>query len=49
MPLGDVIDVDTGKRLAGILNEDKTAISNTEEVMYAEYAGNRNVFSGILQ
>ena len=44
--LGDVVDVDTGMRLAGILNEDKTALSNTEEVMYAEYAGNRNVFSG---
>lgn len=44
--LGDVVDVDSGKRLAGILNKDKTAISNTEETMYAEYADNRNVFSG---
>jgi L-aminopeptidase/D-esterase-like protein len=44
--LGDVVDVDTGKRLAGILNKEKTAISNTEETMYAEYANNRNVFSG---
>jgi len=44
--LGDVVDVDNGKRLAGILNKDKTAISNTEETMYAEYAKDRNVFSG---
>lgn len=44
--LGDVVDADTGKRLAGILNREKTAISNTEETMYAEYDNNRNVFSG---
>ena len=44
--LGDVIDQDSGKRLAGILNKEKTAISNTEETMYAEYANKRNVFSG---
>ncbi|MBN7772426.1 P1 family peptidase [Clostridium aminobutyricum] len=44
--LGDVIDIETGKRLAGILNEDKTAISNTEELMYEEIADTRNVFSG---
>ncbi len=44
--LGDVIDIDTGKRIAGILNKEKTAISNTEEVMYAEYANKRNVFAG---
>ena len=44
--LGDVIDLDTGKRIAGILNKEKTAVSNTEEVMYEEYANNRNVFSG---
>lgn len=44
--LGDVVDVDTGKRLAGILSEDKSQLGNTEEAMYAEYAGTRNVFSG---
>jgi L-aminopeptidase/D-esterase-like protein len=44
--LGDVIDVDTGKRIAGILNKDKTAIYNTEACMYEEYDKNRNVFSG---
>lgn len=44
--LGDIIDVDTGKRMAGILTEDKTALSNTEEIMFAEIDQNRNVFSG---
>ena len=44
--LGDVIDVDSGKRIAGILNKDKTAIYNTEACMYEEYDKNRNVFSG---
>ncbi|MGI6731330.1 MAG: P1 family peptidase [Anaerovoracaceae bacterium] len=44
--LGDVVDVDTGKRIAGILNEDKTALSNTEEIMYAQYSQDKNVFSG---
>lgn len=44
--LGDVIDVDTGKRIAGLLNEDNTKLSNTEETMYAQYAEDKNVFSG---
>lgn len=44
--LGDVVDVDTGKRIAGLLNEDNTQLSNTEEVMYAQYAEDKNVFSG---
>lgn len=44
--LGDIIDVDTGKRIAGLLNKEKTAIANTEEAMYEEYAGSRNVFTG---
>lgn len=44
--LGDVIDVDSGKRLAGILNKEKTAIYDTEKTMYEEYDKNRNVFSG---
>jgi len=44
--LGDVVDVDTGKRIAGLLNEDNTQLSNTEETMYAQYAENKNVFSG---
>lgn len=44
--LGDVVDVSSGNVLAGILNKDRTAILNTEEIMYAEYGGSRNVFSG---
>lgn len=44
--LGDVVDVDSGRRIAGILNEEGSAIGSTEEVLYAEFAGNRNVFSG---
>lgn len=44
--LGDVVDVDTGKRIAGLLNEDKTKLSNTEEVMYAQYDLDKNIFSG---
>jgi L-aminopeptidase/D-esterase-like protein len=44
--LGDVVDVDTGKRIAGLLNEDNTKLSNTEETIYAQYADDKNVFSG---
>lgn len=44
--LGDVIDVDSGKRIAGLLNEDNTMLSNTEETMYALYSEDKNVFSG---
>jgi L-aminopeptidase/D-esterase-like protein len=44
--LGDVVDVDTGKRIAGLLNEDNSKLSNTEETMYAQYAEDKNVFSG---
>lgn len=44
--LGDVVDVDTGKRIAGILSEDKSTLSSTEEIMFAEIDKNRNVFSG---
>ena len=44
--LGDVIDADTGKPLAGILNKDKTSLYSTEEAMYEEYDKDRNVFSG---
>jgi len=44
--LGDVVDVDTGKRIAGILSEDKLKLSSTEEIMFGEIDKNRNVFSG---
>ena len=44
--LGDVVDIDTGKRIAGILSEDKGKIVNTEELMLSEISASRNVFSG---
>ncbi len=44
--LGDVIDIETGKRLAGLLNEEQTAVISTEETLYQQYDNNRNVFSG---
>ncbi len=44
--LGDVIDYDTGKRIAGILSEDKTSLASTESIMYQEIGKQRNVFSG---
>ncbi len=44
--LGDVVDVDTGRRLAGLLNEDHAELSNTEEAIYSAYDQNKNVFSG---
>lgn len=43
--LGDVVDIDTGLRIAGLLNEDNTKLSNTEEAMYAQYFEDKNVFS----
>lgn len=44
--LGDVIDIDTGKTIAGILTADKTALSDTVETMLGEMSSTRNVFSG---
>lgn len=44
--LGDVVDVDTGRRIAGLLNEDKTKLVCTEEMMFARYAHKKNIFSG---
>jgi L-aminopeptidase/D-esterase-like protein len=44
--LGDVIDYDTGQIIAGILTEDKKALSSTKEIMLKEIAQERNVFSG---
>ncbi len=44
--LGDVIDSETGERLAGLLNENKTAIADTEEVMVKSRDEKRNLFAG---
>jgi len=44
--LGDVIDPETGERLAGLLNESLTAPADTEEVMIRSLAGTKNPFAG---
>ena len=44
--LGDVYDVDTGLQIAGILNEDKTKLSNTREIMWGSIERQKNVFTG---
>ncbi|MDR2771728.1 MAG: P1 family peptidase [Clostridiales Family XIII bacterium] len=44
--LGDVLDADTGQRIAGVLNEDRTALADTEQLMYAEMGLRKDVFGG---
>jgi L-aminopeptidase/D-esterase-like protein len=44
--LGDVLDPDTGRLIAGLLNEDRTALANTERAMYREMGARRDVFAG---
>lgn len=44
--LGDVFDVDTGKQIAGILNEDKTALASTRDIMWNSIEQQKNVFAG---
>lgn len=44
--LGDVVDYDTGKTIAGILTRDKKGLDSTKEIMYEEISKARNVFSG---
>jgi len=44
--LGDVIDPETGEKLAGLLNEDLTELADTEAVMIESYAERRNLFGG---
>ena len=44
--LGDVYDADTGNRIAGILNEDKTALHNTRRIMWESVEHVKNVFTG---
>lgn len=44
--LGDVFDVDTGKQLAGILNEDKTEVASTRDIMWKSIEQQKNVFTG---
>ena len=44
--LGDVLDPETGQKLAGALNEDMRTLADTEEVMIQRYSERRNPFSG---
>lgn len=44
--LGDVYDVDTGARLAGILSEDGHSIDDTRRIMWEYAEKKKNVFQG---
>ena len=44
--LGDVIDPETGEKLAGPLNDDGQTLADTEEIMIKAYADKKNLFSG---
>ena len=44
--LGDVIDPETGERMAGVLNEDMTGLADTEAVMIQSSAEKKNLFAG---
>lgn len=44
--LGDIIDPDTGKILAGLLGEDGRTLVGTEDVMSHKYSEKKNLFSG---
>ena len=44
--LGDVVDVDTGKIIAGLLKEDHTGLTSTVAAMYEQLSRKDNFFSG---
>ncbi|MCY6483537.1 P1 family peptidase [Clostridium aestuarii] len=44
--LGDVVDPEHRKIVAGVLNENKTDFINTEELMIAKYDNKNNLFNG---
>lgn len=45
--LGDVVDVDTNKIMAGLLNSEKNDLASTEEELYSQYRySEKNVFNG---
>ena len=44
--LGDVVDYDTGKILAGLLNKDHTGFADTKQCMYQEIEQNRDLWNG---
>ena len=44
--LGDVVDPETGRKLAGPLGDDGRTLSDTESIMIQRYADRKNLFSG---
>ena len=44
--LGDVLDPETGRKLAGPLKEDMRTLADTETIMIEAYADRKNLFSG---
>jgi L-aminopeptidase/D-esterase-like protein len=44
--LGDVVDPETGERLAGVLNEGMTTLMDTEQIMIQSHSDRKNIFSG---
>lgn len=44
--MGDVTDPKTGRMIAGILNQDKNGLGNTEEIMIRNYRDQKNLFHG---
>ena len=44
--LGDVVDYETGRILAGLLNKEHTGFADTRRCMYEELQKNRNLWSG---
>jgi L-aminopeptidase/D-esterase len=44
--LGDVYDMDNGKILAGMLNEDQSGFADTEKIMFKDYHKKENLFTG---
>lgn len=44
--LGDVMDPRSGKKIAGLLDDDMRSLADTEEIMIGSYAGGESLFSG---
>jgi L-aminopeptidase/D-esterase-like protein len=44
--LGDILDPQTGRKLAGPLNDDMQTLGDTEEIMIRSYSDHKDLFSG---
>lgn len=44
--VGDIVDAETGQKIAGILNETKTALDDTERIMLGEITKGKEIFGG---